>query len=132
MDSPAHGVLFVCRAAGVGQGERLPVGCADVCATLLRVGAWRCCGGRGSMGARLTTGRASGAAGGGHLAVLQGAREHHCPETTALGLGDVLLLQLMAGTGWCCSGHGGATALGMNRRVRTPLATGILRCCGGQ
>ena len=50
----AQGVLHVRRAAGVGQGERLPVGCHDVHAPLRRAGVWMCCGGRRSKGARGT------------------------------------------------------------------------------
>jgi len=42
------GVLHVRRAAGVGLGERLPVGCADVYDRCTgRAFGWRCCCGRG-------------------------------------------------------------------------------------
>jgi hypothetical protein len=50
--APAHGVCRVHRAAGLGQGERVPVGCADLCAPPLDMGVWRCCSGRGRVTAR--------------------------------------------------------------------------------
>ena len=133
--APDQGVLHLRRAAGLGQGELVLLGRTG----LARVGQplfpRRC--GRALEGAAvgseaplpLDQADESSAAAGGHLAVLQWAREHGCPW----GAGTC---EQAAGGGHmavylCCGGRESTTARGTVTRVRRRLGAGTFRCCGG-
>ena len=141
--------------AAVGASERVPVGLGHV-----RVrggeGTWRCCSGRVRTGARGTRGRATAAAKGGHLEVLQWARQNGCPwdSDTCAGdaaakRGDLEVLQWLRqngcpwnqdvrlprrreGTWRCCSGRIRTGAHGTKGRALPRRGKGTWRCCSGR
>jgi len=63
------------------------------------------------------------AAEGGYLAVLRGAREHHCPWNAA-----TCEAQLGEGTWRCCGGRGSTTVRGARTRVLPLRAKGTWMC----
>ena len=116
-NAQAGGVLHV--AAGLGQGERLSVGCADMCA---RRSDRACCSGRGRTAARGIRGPAPKLLAG-NLRCCSGRG-----STGARGTRLHVRAPRRAGTWRCCGGRGSKNARGMRGRAPGPLGAGTWRC----